>query len=254
MNKIDDIKLFILSKKYWLIGVVFVLLVISCLYFLLFNSNDDSNEELIDDSLINNIEESNNDDSLENCMVSVDIKGEVISPGLYKIECDKRVQDVIELAGGLKNDADTSILNLSKKVFDEMVIVIYSKTEVNNFVDIKDKEVKKEDNCKNNTEIKNDACIENKNKITTTVTVTEEKIDNENNTDNSEKVLQPNSININSADQKELTRLPGIGDSKALKIIAYRNEVGLFKTIDEIKNVKGIGNSIFEKIKPYITV
>ena len=51
-----------------------------------------------------------------------------------------------------------------------------------------------------------------------------------------------------------MTRLPGIGDSKALKIIAYRNEVGLFKTIDEIKNVKGIGNSIFEKIKPYITV
>ena len=44
MNKIDDIKLFILSKKYWLIGVVFVLLVISCSYFFLFNSNDDSNE------------------------------------------------------------------------------------------------------------------------------------------------------------------------------------------------------------------
>ena len=95
--------------------------------------------------------------------------------------------------------------------------------------------------------------IESKNKTTSTVTITEDRVKEETNSSNKTE-LQPNSININTASQSELTKLPGIGDSKALKIINYRTEVGLFKTIEELKNVKGIGNSIFEKIKSYITV
>ena len=59
--------------------------------------------------------------------VQIDIKGQVFQPGIYEVEEGKRVMDVIQLAGGLTEIGDTSVLNLSKKVVDEMVIVVYSK-------------------------------------------------------------------------------------------------------------------------------
>lgn len=62
-----------------------------------------------------------------------------------------------------------------------------------------------------------------------------------------------NLININSASVSELDDLPGIGPSKAQAIITYREENGPFKAIEEIKNVSGIGESSFEKIKDLIT-
>lgn len=61
-------------------------------------------------------------------------------------------------------------------------------------------------------------------------------------------------ININTASLNELTLLPGIGEKKAQAIIEYREETGDFKTKDEIKNVKGIGDSIYEKMKRKIEV
>lgn len=61
-------------------------------------------------------------------------------------------------------------------------------------------------------------------------------------------------ININTASLHELTLLPGIGEKKAQAIIKYREEVGNFKTKDEIKDVKGIGDSIYKKIKRKIEV
>ena len=61
-------------------------------------------------------------------------------------------------------------------------------------------------------------------------------------------------ININTANQSELTTLSGIGDAKAQAIIDYRNTNGYFKSIEDIKNVSGIGDVIFAKIKDYITV
>lgn len=61
-------------------------------------------------------------------------------------------------------------------------------------------------------------------------------------------------ININTADMYQLTKLEGIGESLATAIIAYRVENEGFKTIEEIKNVKGIGDAKFDKIKDNITV
>ena len=65
----------------------------------------------------------------------VDVKGEVVNPGTYAVEDNMRLSDVILLAGGLTNNADTSLTNLSKKVTDEMVIIIYSKEEVQEIKD-----------------------------------------------------------------------------------------------------------------------
>ncbi len=61
-------------------------------------------------------------------------------------------------------------------------------------------------------------------------------------------------ININNATQTELETIPGIGPSTALKIIEYRTKNGKFKTIEDIKNVSGIGEAKYEAIKDYICV
>lgn len=61
-------------------------------------------------------------------------------------------------------------------------------------------------------------------------------------------------VNINSATLEELKTLKGIGDSKANSIIEYRENSGSFKNIEDIKNVDGIGEKVFEKIKDSLTV
>ena len=60
------------------------------------------------------------------------------------------------------------------------------------------------------------------------------------------------SVNINTADTGELTSLPGIGTSKATAIVNHRSEYGLFATVDELANVRGIGASVLDKIRDLI--
>ena len=61
-------------------------------------------------------------------------------------------------------------------------------------------------------------------------------------------------VSLNSATIEEIQSLPGIGESKAKAIIKYRDENGLFQNVEDIKNVSGIGDSLFEKIKDYISL
>ncbi len=60
-------------------------------------------------------------------------------------------------------------------------------------------------------------------------------------------------VNINTASAEQLTELPGIGPSKAGAIVAYRAEHP-FKSVDEFKDVKGIGDKLFAKLSPHLTV
>lgn len=69
-----------------------------------------------------------------------------------------------------------------------------------------------------------------------------------------EENLKGKTININTASKEELTLLPGVGESTAEKIIAYRSEHKGFKKIEDIQKIKGIGKKKFEKLKPFITV
>ena len=231
-------------KKYWYILIIPILMI---MMFVVINSDD----EYYDDHVIEEVSSEDNN-TYEDTYYYVDIKGEIKSPGVYKVSNNKRLIDVIEMAGGLTKNADTSILNLSKKVTDEMSIRIYSKEEIKNAREIvlkriepetieiikeveKEviKEVEKDCNC--------DACTNNDNIII----------------DNSEElndiVEEVRLLNINTATKEELMNLSGIGESKAIKIIEYR-ESNKFKSIEEIMNVPGIGSSIFEKIKEFITI
>ena len=165
--------------------------------------------------------------------IKVDIKGEINTPGVYELTKENNVMDAINLAGGLTNKSDTSNINLSKKLKDEMVIIVYSKQEI---INMKEKEKITCPPC-------NNACIEEKDE-TSKINITEKKETNESN----EK------ININTANIEELQTLTGIGETKAQNIIDYRNKTGGFKNIEEIKNVQGIGEAAFEKIKDNITI
>jgi competence protein ComEA len=162
----------------------------------------------------------------------VDIKGEVINPGIYSLEKDKRVIDVIALAGGLTENADTSVINLSKKINDEMVIIVYSHEQVTDFKKTKEIEKQVQEKCiqPDENSLRNDSCI------------------------TTENSTQTGLININTASIEELTTLPGIGESKAKDIIKYRETNNGFKSIDELTNISGIGESILVKIKENITV
>ena len=183
------------------------------------------------------IKEENNEkeiSKIESIKYNIDIKGAVKKPGVYQLDSNLTVNDAIKIAGGLTNEADTSIINLAKKITDEMVIIVYTKEEVkkSNIVDTVIKVVEKECICPN---IENDGCLNNE--ITDNITNKEES----------------SLVNINTASIEELQTLSGIGESKAKKIIEYREKNGNFKNIEDIKNVEGIGESLYETIKIHIT-
>ena len=173
----------------------------------------------------------------EEVYYQVDIKGEVINPGIYTVKEGSRVIDVIRLAGDLTEVADTSVLNLSKKVKDEMVIIVYSYDEVNSFTETKEKEEIEQEACLSQNGIQNDACIKDSTDDTS-----------------SSSVVISGKVSLNTATLDELMTLPGIGEAKAQAIIEYREEVGAFQNIEELKEVSGIGDAIFDQIKENITI
>lgn len=61
-------------------------------------------------------------------------------------------------------------------------------------------------------------------------------------------------ININTCTAQELTSVEGIGESRAESIIQYREYLGGYTSVDQIKNIKGIGEGLYEKVFPYLTV
>ena len=72
--------------------------------------------------------------------------------------------------------------------------------------------------------------------------------------DSNEGTSTQNKVNINSASKSDLITLPGIGEAKADMIIQYRNKNGSFSKIEDIMNITGIKEGLFNKISEYITV
>ena len=101
-------------------------------------------------------------------------------------------------------------------------------------------------NIPSKNEIKTEEEQSNIKEIQNSNVVQEENINFENN--------KSSKVNINTATKTELETLPGIGQSTALKIIEYRKEKGKFKNIEEIKQVNGIGENKFNKIKNLISI
>ena len=184
----------------------------------------------------------------------VEVKGEVKKPGVYEVNNKTIINDVIKNAGGFTKKAYTKNINLSKKVSDELVIYVYSKDEYKSLNEIKvEKEIIIEE-CICPTYDISDCTNNGKSEIINDNNDTNEIVNDNNSNEAIEDSKENNNlININIASKKELMTLNGIGESKANAIIDYRNQ-NKFKTIEDIKNVSGIGDSAFEKIKNNITV
>ena len=118
------------------------------------------------------------------------------------------------------------------KIGSKIIKILEEEVKKSNIVDTVIKVVEKECICPN---IENDGCLNNE--ITDNITNKEES----------------SLVNINTASIEELQTLSGIGESKAKKIIEYREKNGKFKNIEDIKNVEGIGESLYETIKIHIT-
>lgn len=230
-------------KKYLKDMIILILIMCSfglSIFLYFYEENDNSKKEIADAP----IEMEKKEENASEEVIHVDIKGAVKNPGVYELKSGTYVYDVINLAGGFMANAYKNSINLSKKLSDEMVIYVYTTSDYKT-------------SSKPNTVIKNDTstckvptyniseCVINKESI-----IVPGESDNKDKTDSNTS----NIININLASIKELTSLSGIGDAKAKLIVEYREQNGNFKSIEEIKNVKGIGASIFEKIKNSITV
>ena len=223
-------------RKQIVIGLLIVIIIGSIGGFVIYKYQTLPKEKTIDTVKVQKIKKEKKEETIEKVEeYMVDIKGEVNNPGIYKLKKGSRVIDVVGEAGGLTESADTSVINLSKKITDEMVIIIYSRQEVENWVATKQQEEYLQKKCllEEEGQVENDACIEEK-------TEPEEK--------------QPSTmVNINTATKEELMTLPGIGETKAEAIIYYSKKTP-FKKIEDLKNVSGIGDSTFEEIKSNITV
>ena len=152
--------------------------------------------------------ENKNLQTSSNNTIVVEIKGEVMKPDVYTLSEGSIVKDLIEMAGGLTNEADISNINRAKEINNHDLIIIRNINDVNMETEIENNEV------------------------------SEERDDGK--------------ISINNSDISKLKEIPGVGEVKANSIILYREKNNGFKSIEELKNVDGIGEKTFEKIKDSI--
>lgn len=161
----------------------------------------------------------------------VHICGAVREPGVYVMEADARIYQAVDRAGGFDDGADENYLNQADLLSDGMKIYVPTKAEVE----------------QSGGEI--EWKISGETGVSGTGSADAEN-GKQKNTPGGSVLL----ININTAGEAELCTLPGVGSNKAKSIIAYREKNGAYRTIEDIMNVEGIKDGVFQKIKDSITV
>lgn len=151
--------------------------------------------------------------------IRVFVNGAVVAAAVYLLPPDSAVEQAIAAAGGFAPEANTAVINLAQPLFDGAQVYVPTMSEL---------------------AATPTAVVSALSRGGTAVQLSASSSDG--------------LIDINQAGVAELDSLPGIGPSTAEKIIAYRSSVGLFKTIEEIMNVPGIGEAKFGQIKELITV
>ncbi len=169
--------------------------------------------------------------------LAVSVAGAVRKPGLYRLDGDPRVQDALDAAGGLSDEADVSDINLAAKIIDGTTLSIPTRAEAGGFPDGQSA-----------------AAINPPG-----YTIRGWQDDAEVAVDASpvaSEAPEPGGaaqINLQTATQEQLETLPGIGPKLAASILQYREEHG-FATVDDLKEVSGIGDKRFEAVLPFVHV
>lgn len=205
------------------VGAIIIAITVGIYFYK--TTKDNSEIEITEDNLTTNTAVENNNEIVEeeNNTIVVHITGEVNYPGVVVLKEGARVVDAIEAGGGETDEADLSSLNLAYMLSDGEKIYVPNKEETSQ--ESQEREY-----------------------------ITSAK-DNSEQSEKGAKSTGTNfKININTAKQEELTQITGIGESTAKKIIEYRTQNGKFKSIEDIKNIPGIGDSKFNAMKEEITV
>jgi competence protein ComEA len=189
------------------------------------NNNDNSKNATDNSTDIKDDKSASSDVTEKDVPIYIHVSGHVTSPGVYSLPNSSRVFEAIEMAGGLLDTAAGDAINQAALLTDGQKLYIPSMTE---WEDAKSKGLTSFEG--------NNSANENEN------------------TPSSNGVTSANLININTADSNALITLNGIGESRANDIITYRTEHGNFKSIEDIKNVTGIKDGVYNKIKDKITV
>lgn len=210
--------------------------------------NLQESESLDIDTNLDSTKETNNNknlsnDNIEEEKIYIYVTGQVNNPGVVALKENSRIVDAIDAAGGITDLANISKINLVYALKDGMKVNIPSDEDLKNNSDF-------EYITMSSGDLKNDS-----NYISSNSSDSSNNSDSHSSKDGETSAFSKNFVvNINLATQTELETLPGIGPSTALSIINYRKENGKFSSIEDIKNVSGIGDSKFEKIKSLIIV
>lgn len=167
--------------------------------------------------------------------IYVDVCGAVVNPGVYELSSDSRVFQAIEKAGGYLPGAAASYLNRARSLYDGQQIYVPTQEEVDSQTIPLTQD-----------ETAQDGVVQAGTAQTGTAA--------DNTADGTETTQAGQRINLNTADVSQLSTLTGVGESKALAIIAYREENGPFTSIEDIMNVPGIKEGTYEKIKDKIAI
>ena len=167
--------------------------------------------------------------------IYVDACGAVVNPGVYELSSDSRVFQAIEKAGGYLPGAAASYLNRARSLYDGQQIYVPTQEEVDSQTIPLTQD-----------ETAQDGVVQEGTAQTGTAA--------DNTADGTETTQAGQRINLNTADVSQLSTLTGVGESKAMAIIAYREENGPFTSIEDIMNVPGIKEGTYEKIKDKIAI
>lgn len=182
------------------------------------------------DADIDNGSEAVSDKEMQQAMIYVDVCGAVANPGVFQLAAGSRVFQAIEAAGGYLPEAALTCVNRAGVLTDGQQLYILTQEEMERQGLDPAEMVKASDGQMNGS------------------------AGTGQNTGMAAQVQQDNRININTADEAQLTTLTGIGATRAQAIIAYREENGPFAAIEDIMNVQGIKEGTFAKIKDEIVV
>lgn len=170
-------------------------------------------------------------------VIYVHVCGAVNDPGVYEMQQGDRIFNAVDAAKGFTEDAATDYVNLAQVITDGMKITIPTVTEAEKAADDASAAIEYADTGTDSSTAQPTGYGEGAAPASQAAG---------SNTDGR--------IDINTADETALTSITGIGPAKAKAIIAYREQHGAFGSIEDIRNVSGIGDSTFNKIKDEIKV